>query len=105
MVFIYMTSQKRLKSRLLLRPNAPQNLQLEKASENEVTISWSLVDGAKSYDVYRSGKKVTNTMETTHTSTGLNPDVQYTFAVVAINDVGESDKSESLVTRTTKSAG
>lgn len=105
MVFTYMTSQKRLKSRLLQRPNAPQNLQLENASENEITISWSPVDGATSYDVYRSGKKVTNTTETTHTSTGLNPDVQYTFAVVAINDVGESEKSESLVTRTTKSAG
>lgn len=105
MAFTYMTSQKRLKSRLLLRPNAPQNLQLENASENEVTISWSPVDGAKSYDVYRSGKKVTNTTETTHTSTGLNPDVQYTFAVVTVSDAGESEKSENLVTRTTKSAG
>ncbi|WP_223251708.1 fibronectin type III domain-containing protein [Bacillus sp. LLTC93] len=94
-----------MKITLATTPNAPQNLQLENASENEITISWSPVEGATSYDVYRSGKKVTNTTETTHTSTELNPDVQYTFAVVAINDAGESEKSENLVTRTTKSAG
>ncbi len=103
-VYLYDES-KAIKITLATIPNAPQNLQLENASENEITISWSPVEEATSYDVYRSGKKITNTTETTHTSTGLNPDVQYTFAVVAINDVGESEKSESLVTRTTKSAG
>lgn len=105
MAFTYTMNLKQLKLSLPLRPNAPQNLQLENASENEITISWSPVEGATSYDVYRSGKKVTNTTETTHTSTGLNPDVQYTFAVVAVSDAGESEKSENLITRTTKSAG
>ncbi|AHL70862.1 head protein [Bacillus pumilus] len=103
-VYLYDES-KAIKITLATIPNAPQNLQLENASENEITISWSPVEEATSYDVYRSGKKITNTTETTHTSTGLNPDVKYTFAVVTVSDAGESEKSKNLVTRTTKSAG
>ncbi|NTU28271.1 fibronectin type III domain-containing protein [Bacillus tequilensis] len=84
-----------------LLPNVPQNLSFT-ATTDSVTVTWDAVDGATSYDVYRSGNKIDNTTETTYVSSGLKADTQYTFAVAAVNEVGASDKSENLVTRTQK---
>lgn len=84
-----------------LLPNAPQNLSFT-ATTDSVTVTWDAVDGATSYDVYRSGNKIDNTTETTYVSSGLKTDTQYTFAIAAVNEVGASDKSENLVTRTQK---
>ncbi|MFD0130672.1 fibronectin type III domain-containing protein, partial [Bacillus subtilis] len=59
-------------------PDAPQNLTYE-AGTNEISLSWDKVDGADSYDIYRSGNKIDNVTENKYQSTGLKPDTQYTF--------------------------
>ncbi|WP_080030641.1 fibronectin type III domain-containing protein [Bacillus subtilis] len=80
-------------------PDAPQNLTYE-AGTNEISLSWDKVDGADSYDIFRSGNKIDNVTENKYQSTGLKPDTQYTFVVRAVNAAGVSEPSDSLVTRT-----
>ncbi|WP_307894697.1 fibronectin type III domain-containing protein [Bacillus swezeyi] len=86
-----------------LHPKAPQNLQYT-ATVDSVTVTWSPVDGATSYNVYRGEKKVfaESVTDTTFTADGLSADTQLTINVTAVNEAGESPMSE-IVTRTSAS--
>ncbi|PCK17720.1 alkaline phosphatase [Bacillus pumilus] len=86
-------------------PEAPQNLQYE-ATSSSVTVTWSPVDGADSYNVYRGENKVfaENVTDTSFTADGLSADTQLTINVTAVNEAGESSMSE-IITRTLQEAG
>ncbi|MGM0816049.1 MAG: fibronectin type III domain-containing protein [Bacillota bacterium] len=81
-------------------PEAPQNLQYE-ATSSSVTVTWSPVDGATSYNVYRGADKVfaENVTDTQYFTDGLSADTQLTINVTAVNEAGESPMSE-IATRT-----
>lgn len=86
-------------------PEAPQNLQYE-ATSSSVTVTWSPVDGAKSYNIYRGEKKTfaENVTDTSFMADGLSADTQLTINITAVNEAGESPMSE-IVTRTLPEAG
>ncbi|ATW25596.1 fibronectin type III domain-containing protein [Candidatus Formimonas warabiya] len=82
-------------------PEAPASLSA-KAEEGQVTLTWSEVDGADSYNVYMgtaseeydSAPLAKEISDTSYTATDLTNGTTYYFAVTAVNTAGESEKSE-----------
>ncbi len=73
-------------------PSAPVNLQTT-VNGTSVLLKWDAVDGATNYNVYQGESIVANVVDPTQTFTNLNPGT-YCYTVTAINDGGESEKSE-----------
>ena len=67
------------------------------ATETTVTLTWEAVEGATSYNVYQ-GENVVSVETTTYTVEGLEAETEYCFNVAAVNEVGESAKTEVCVT-------
>lgn len=84
-----------------IAPSAPTGL-TGTGGNKQVTLSWTGVDNATGYNVYRNATKITETpvAETTHVVSGLADGTSYIFAVTAVNDVGESSKSSSVTIKT-----
>jgi hypothetical protein len=80
-------------------PAPPTGLTFSNTTYIETTLSWNTSAGATGYDVYQlngsSGSKRNNSpiTGTSYTIDGLNPNSNYQFYVVALSNVGESDKS------------
>jgi aryl-phospho-beta-D-glucosidase BglC (GH1 family) len=78
------------------------------ASAGQVTVRWNAVNGATSYQLYRtadSGSEpatpsVSGLTGTTFTDTGLNPGTTYYYRVVAVNGAGASGFSTETSART-----
>lgn len=79
------------------RPEAPGRPQVTTTEARSVVLSWSAPNdrGAPitTYQVSGSGGVSQECASTTCTIAGLNPGDSYTFTVVAVNRVGESDPS------------
>ena len=70
------------------------------ASSSTITLTWAAVEGATSYKVYQGEEVLATVTETTYTVTGLEAEKEYCFNVTAINEVGESAKSENACATT-----
>ena len=69
-------------------------LTAEAANATSVVLSWDAVSGADSYNVYQGSSQIaTNITETTFTVEGLVTNTEYCFQVSAVNELGESEKS------------
>ena len=75
------------------------------AGNKQVTISWSSVSGATSYNIYWSttsgvtkttGTKITGTTTTSYTHTGRTNDTTYYYVVTAVNSYRESSESSQV---------
>ncbi len=82
-------------------PKAPSNANVT-ANENSITLSWSAVTGATSYDVLFNGK-VYNVTGTSKTFTGLSSNASYTYQVRVNNADGSSTYSPSKTIKTAPS--
>lgn len=84
-------------------PAAPTGLTATPASSSAVSLSWTASSGATSYNIYRNNAKVGSTGATSYSDGGLAANTTYSYAVTAVNSVGESPKS-ATVSATTSSA-
>ncbi|MBQ0830905.1 chitinase [Streptomyces tagetis] len=84
-------------------PAAPSGLTAGTVTSSSVALSWSPVDGATGYGVYRDGTRVATATGTSTTVTGLAPETAYAFQVSAVGPGGESARS-AAVTATTSAA-
>jgi len=70
-----------------LPPSAPRELQLEAASHDSVVLRWTVPEhrfrGSPQYTVFRDGRSVGLTQDTTFTDTRLTERTQYRYAVAA----------------------
>ena len=82
-----------------IAPGAPTNLTAT-TTKNSATLTWTGDDLATSYRVSKDGLLVEIVTGTSYTFTGLSPATQYTLAVRAVNDYGQS--SLSSITATTR---
>jgi fibronectin type 3 domain-containing protein len=87
-------------------PTAPTALTAAAAS-GQVTVSWTAVSGATSYNVYyatsagvtvATGTKVSVTTGTTYTLTSATSGATYYFLVTAVNSAGESTTATANAT-------
>lgn len=63
-------------------------------------LKWTQITGAKSYKIYQDGKIIAdNLTDNIYSVKNLTPNTDYTFDIVAVNGIGESNKS-SLRLRT-----
>ena len=81
-------------------PSAPTNLKAEALTDATIELTWDAVEGAKVYYVYQGIIKLVTVAEPTHLVTGLQAGKEYCFTVTAVNDGGESVKSESACATT-----
>ncbi|OQB80125.1 MAG: tRNA nuclease WapA precursor [Planctomycetes bacterium ADurb.Bin126] len=73
-------------------PDAPSNAQIETAA-GSVTVSWSAVTGATSYNVYKESTIVAMTAQTTWTDEFASSSSSSTYSVTAVNAAGESQNT------------
>jgi fibronectin type 3 domain-containing protein len=84
-------------------PGAPTNLAAT-AGDAQVSLSWSAVTGATSYDIYRSTTKggegttpyLTGVTTNSYTNTGLTDGTTYYYEVSAVNAGGQSGVSNEV---------
>ncbi|MDV6012933.1 chitinase, partial [Haloechinothrix sp. LS1_15] len=88
-------------------PAAPSGLAVTGTTTTTVSLAWQAGgegDEVTGYRVIQDGEVVAETEATSHTVTGLAADTSYEFAVVAVNEAGESGPSNT-VTATTQPRG
>ena len=87
-------------------PAAPTGLVATAKGETSIGLTWNLVTGATSYNVYRDDSKIaTGLTATSYTdNNGLTAETNYCYTVTAVNTNGESAKSTQACA-TTLAAG
>lgn len=75
-------------------PEAPE-VTAEAISPSEIMLTWEPVETATSYNVYFENSIVATLDETTYVAQDLASDTDYCFEVSAVNEYGESDKTEA----------
>ncbi|MFF2910862.1 S-layer homology domain-containing protein [Paenibacillus sp. NPDC057934] len=79
------------------RNNAPGDLTTSNGTQTGVTLSWTPVTGASSYNIYDNGKLIASGITgTRYEITGLEAGTKHSFTVSAIVSGVESKLSESL---------
>ena len=89
-------------------PSVPSGLTSPAQTSSSISIQWNAAtdnaggSGVAGYDVYRNGSLVASPTTTSHTSSGLNANTQYTFRVRARDNAGNaSAQSGEITARTT----
>ena len=91
----------------ILIPNKVENVKAEDTDYKTITLTWDASEGATAYEVYRKAYdseefKLYKTVEdTTVAVTGVMTGKEYAFYVVAKNEVGAADASDSVAQATT----
>ena len=81
-------------------PVTPIGFTATALSPTSLSISWESVEGAENYEVRDGDGLVTNITHpnTSYTATGLSPDTEYTYRVIACNSLGCSGFAERTAT-------
>ena len=82
------------------KPATPQNFKVQALVPGELTLSWDAVDGAKEYNIYEDEYLLGTVTVTKIDMTDFDPETEYCFTVTALNEGGESDKSEEACATT-----
>jgi fibronectin type 3 domain-containing protein len=89
-------AQHYIQAPLITLPTAPVGLAAVGAS-GQISLSWTAVNGATGYRVYRDGVQIASSASPTFTDTGLDNGTPYGYAVLATNLAGWSPKSVEVV--------
>ncbi len=85
-------------------PVSPTHLSVSNITQTSLKISWSISSdnvGTVGYKVYRNGIETNTTSSTNFTDSGLTPNTDYSYAVVAIDAAGNiSNQSTALPVKT-----
>ena len=83
--------------------SVPTDLSTIVISTSQIDLSWTAVDGAVSYKVYRDGANVGSPTSNSYSDTGLSSNTTYSYTVLAVDaDAGETSQC-SVVSATTNS--
>ncbi|MFF5256525.1 chitinase [Streptomyces leeuwenhoekii] len=86
-------------------PAPPAGLTAGSLTPTGVTLAWQPVTGADGYAVYRDGVRIRTVTGTSAVITGLEPETAYSFQVTALNEEGESARSQAVVVTTPAGSG
>lgn len=79
---------------------APSDLVATTEGISSISLSWTAVETALSYNIYQGEELLTNVSVTSYIVEGLEYDTEYCFAVTAVHDEIESEKSEEACAKT-----
>ncbi|MEA5206375.1 lytic polysaccharide monooxygenase [Enterobacter mori] len=79
------------------RPPAPSDLHAQSVGETYCTLSWSPVNEALSYRLYRDGVHVGTTATTLLSDESLSPGTQYRYEVTAVDSAGRESRRSHAV--------
>ncbi|MFD1047086.1 fibronectin type III domain-containing protein, partial [Kibdelosporangium lantanae] len=84
-------------------PTVPSGLTVVGTTDTTVSLSWSAVSGAASYNVYRNGTQVNTSAvtSTTYTDTGLSAGTTYSYTAAAVTASGTVGNRSTPVNATT----
>lgn len=74
-------------------PPTPQNLHVSYAYGSSIRIEWEEAVDAEYYNVYRDGVLASQVTTTSYTDSGLAERAEHTYAVSAVNSLGESEST------------
>ena len=77
-------------------PATPSGFAITGVTSTSVSMSWSAVSGATSYNILRAGIKIASTTSTSFTDANLNPHTPYIYSVQAVNASGTSAETARL---------
>jgi CubicO group peptidase (beta-lactamase class C family) len=89
-------------------PSIPKNVVAQEISVSTVRLSWTASTddvGIAGYRVYRDGRKIGVTLNTSYTDAGLSPSTTYTYAVSALDGVSHEGSKAKTVRITTLPIG
>ncbi|NUT94322.1 MAG: hypothetical protein HOY78_20100, partial [Saccharothrix sp.] len=89
-------------------PTSPTGLKSTGQTENSIGLAWDAATdnvGVTGYDVFRGATKVATVSGTSTNVTGLSPDTEYSFTVVAFDAAGNRSAASAAVTARTKPGG
>ncbi|MBQ3198734.1 MAG: fibronectin type III domain-containing protein, partial [Alistipes sp.] len=82
---------------------APADVVAQMVDEQSISLSWSAVTNAQSYNIYRNGEYIANTANVNYTDTGLNSATEYNYCVAAVYN-GKVYEASAEVSATTDKA-
>ncbi|WP_298544758.1 M14 family zinc carboxypeptidase [uncultured Aquimarina sp.] len=85
-------------------PSVPANLSVSNITGTTADLSWSASTddiGVSEYEIYEGANLITTSVAANTTVSGLNPNSEYTFVVVAKDAAGNSSSASDSVTFTT----
>ncbi|MCU5684967.1 lytic polysaccharide monooxygenase [Bacillus wiedmannii] len=89
-------------------PSIPNGLQAQKVTANSIELTWNASTdnvGVKGYQVFRNGEMIDTVPGTHFINKQLQPSMEYTYTVKAIDTAGNvSKESEALTVKTTVEA-
>ncbi|MEV0782493.1 PHB depolymerase family esterase [Streptomyces sp. NPDC050423] len=80
---------------------APAGVTVTGVTDTTASLSWSAVEGAASYAVFRNGTKTASPAGTTYTDTGLTAGATYRYTVAAVDGSGTAGTTSAQVTAVT----
>jgi len=83
---------------------APSDLAAIAASQNSVSLSWSAVEEAISYNLYRNGSLIGSTTSLSYLDNGLSAGTQYYYQITSLDSSDIESSKSDLVYVTTKAA-
>lgn len=70
-------------------------------STSEIQLTWNTINNATSYIIYKDDVTIAeNISDTTYTVSNLEYNTEYCFNVTAVNEAGESEKSDKICIKT-----
>ncbi|MCM3716040.1 hypothetical protein M3202_18470 [Alkalihalobacillus oceani] len=92
------TSERVEVTTVLTRPEPVTEVRTEELRQDAVTLGWRSSRMAEAYKVLRDGVEIGTTDQLRFTDSDVSPDTDYTYEIVAVNDVGESEPASHDVT-------
>ncbi|RSK39316.1 endonuclease [Mangrovimonas spongiae] len=89
-------------------PTAPTNLVASNPTDTSIDLNWSAATdniAVTAYDIYVDGVNTFNTNTTNFTATGLQPDTNYCFTIVALDAAGNESGLSNQDCETTTNNG
>ena len=83
-----------------LQITTPENLVATPTSISSIELTWNETEKALGYNIYRDGDLLTNITETSYSDENLNSYTEYCYAITAVRNETETDKSEEVCTTT-----
>lgn len=94
------TTEKSEEKPVISKPDAPV-VTAEALSTSEISLTWNAVDGATSYNVYKNAFAIAKGLTGTKLIVkDLEYNTEYCFTVTAVNEAGESKRSEKACATT-----